>query len=73
VTLAGEAEALQRVDSGREKYVRLGAARRRTRPKTIATGDDPVRTGKIAWAHLKEIRDDATRLDRLEAKAERKA
>ena len=27
-------------------------------------------TGKIAWAHLKEIRDYYTRLDRLEAEAQ---
>jgi hypothetical protein len=30
-------------------------------------------TGKIAWAHLKEIRDYYTRLDRLEAEAESEA
>jgi hypothetical protein len=30
-------------------------------------------TGKIAWAHLKEIRDYYTRLDRLEAEAEAQA
>ncbi len=39
-------------------------------PETNVTGDDPVLTGKIAWAHLKEIRDYYTRLDRLEAEAE---
>ena len=33
------------------------------------TGDSPILTGKIAWAHLKEIRDYYTRLDRLEAEA----
>ena len=37
------------------------------------TGDDPVLTGKIAWAHLKEIKDYYTRLDQLEAEAEKKA
>lgn len=42
-------------------------------PETNVTGDDPVLTGKIAWAHLKEIRDYYTRLDRLEAEAEGKA
>jgi hypothetical protein len=36
-------------------------------PETNVTQDDPVLTGKIAWAHLKEIRDYYTRLDRLEA------
>ena len=39
-------------------------------PETDVTGDDLNLTGKIAWAHLKEIRDYYTRLDRLEAEAE---
>jgi hypothetical protein len=38
-------------------------------PETNVTGDDLLLTGKIAWAHLKEIRDYYTRLDRLEAEA----
>jgi hypothetical protein len=38
-------------------------------PETDVTQDDLVITGKIAWAHLKEIRDYYTRLDRLEAEA----
>jgi hypothetical protein len=36
-------------------------------PETNVTNNDPVLTGKIAWAHLKEIRDYYTRLDQLEA------
>ena len=39
-------------------------------PQTNVTDDDPLMTGKIAWAHLKEIRDYYTRLDKLEAEAE---
>ena len=39
-------------------------------PETNVTGNDLVLTGKIAWAHLKEIRDYYTRLDQMEAKAE---
>lgn len=39
-------------------------------PETNVTGDDPLLTGKIAWAHLKEIPDYYTRLDKLEAEAE---
>jgi hypothetical protein len=39
-------------------------------PETNVTGDDLALTGKIAWAHLKEIRDYYTRLDRLEAEAQ---
>ena len=40
--------------------------------ETNVTGDDLVLTGKIAWAHLKEIRDYYTRLDHMEAEAEGK-
>ncbi len=39
-------------------------------PATDVTHDDPVLTGKIAWAHLKEFPDYYTRLDRLEAEAD---
>ena len=38
--------------------------------ETNVTGDDLALTGKIAWAHLKEIRDYYTRLDRLEAEVQ---
>ena len=39
-------------------------------PETNVTDDDLILTGKIAWAHLKEIRDYYTRLDQMEADAE---
>lgn len=39
-------------------------------PQTDVTGDDLDLTGKIAWAHLKEMRDYYTRLDRMEAEAD---
>ena len=39
-------------------------------PETNVTGDDPVLTGKIAWAHLKEFPDYYTRLDKLETEAD---
>jgi hypothetical protein len=39
-------------------------------PQTDVTGDDPVLTGKIAWAHLKEFPDYYTRLGAMEAEAE---
>jgi hypothetical protein len=42
-------------------------------PATDVTKDDPILTGKIAWAHLKEIRDYYTRLDQLEAEAKAQA
>jgi len=38
-------------------------------PQTNVTDDDLILTGKIAWAHLKEIRDYYTWLDQLEAEA----
>jgi len=40
-------------------------------PATNVTDDDEVTTGKIARAHLNEFPDYYTRLERLEAEAER--
>ena len=42
-------------------------------PETDVTHDDLLLTGKIAWAHLKEIRDYYTRMDKLEAEADAQA
>ena len=39
-------------------------------PETDVTHDDPLLTGKIAWAHLKELPDYYTRLAVMEAAAE---
>jgi hypothetical protein len=39
-------------------------------PETDVTHDDPILTGKIAWAHLKELPDYYTRLAVMEAEAE---
>jgi hypothetical protein len=39
-------------------------------PETDVTGDDELTTGKIAWAHLKELPDYYTRLAVMEAAAE---
>lgn len=39
-------------------------------PDTNVTDDDPLLTGRIAWAHLKEFPDYYTRLDRLESEAD---
>jgi Protein of unknown function (DUF5661) len=41
-------------------------------PLTDVTNDDPVMTGKIAWAHLNEIPDYYTRLDKMEKEAQGK-
>jgi hypothetical protein len=41
------------------------------RPKTNVTNDDPVMTGKIALAHLKEFADYYTRLYKLEKEADK--
>ena len=39
-------------------------------PETDVTGDDPILTGKIALAHLRELPDYYTRLARMEAEGE---
>ncbi len=39
-------------------------------PKTNVTDNDPLLTGKIALAHLNEIRDYYTRLDKMEKEGE---
>jgi hypothetical protein len=39
-------------------------------PETNVTGNDPLLTGKIAWAHLKEFPDYYTRLKQMEAEAD---
>ena len=38
--------------------------------ETNITNDDPMITGKIAWAHLKEIPDYYTRLSKMEEEGE---
>ncbi|HAI98785.1 TPA: hypothetical protein DCL30_04600 [Candidatus Peribacteria bacterium] len=48
--------------------VELEHGKRDTR--TNVTNDDPVLTGKIAWAHLIEFPDYYTRLDKLETEAD---
>ena len=40
---------------------------------TNVTGDDPVKTGKIARAHLNEFPDYYTRLEQMEEQAKREA
>jgi hypothetical protein len=40
-------------------------------PQTDVTGDDPVITGKIALAHMKEFPDYYERLELMEQEAER--
>jgi hypothetical protein len=41
-------------------------------PSTNVTGDDPILTGKIALAHLKEFADYYTRLAKMESEAKEK-
>lgn len=43
----------------------------RANPTTNVTNDDPLLTGKIAWAHLAEFPDYYTRLAQMEAEANR--
>ena len=40
-------------------------------PQTDVTGDDPILTGKIALAHMKEFPDYYERLERMEQEAKR--
>lgn len=40
-------------------------------PQTDVTGDDPIITGKIALAHMKEFPDYYERLERMEEEARR--
>jgi Protein of unknown function (DUF5661) len=40
-------------------------------PATNVSDDDELTTGKIAWAHLNEFPDYYTRLEQMEAEAER--
>ena len=40
-------------------------------PQTDVTGDDPIITGKIALAHMKEFPDYYERLERMEEEAKR--
>ncbi len=40
-------------------------------PETDVTHDDPLVTGRIAWAHLKEFPDYYVRLERMEEEARR--
>jgi len=42
-------------------------------PLTNVTNDDPMVTGRIAWAHLREFPDYYDRLEAMEAEAERGA
>jgi hypothetical protein len=42
-------------------------------PQTNVTDDDPILTGKIALAHLKEFADYYVRLQQMEAEAEAEA
>jgi len=44
-----------------------------TDPDTDITHDSPVETGKIAWAHLKELPDYYTRLDKMEKEGKENA
>jgi len=50
----------------------VGLEHGKINPRTNVTNDDPVLTGKIALAHLNEIPDYYTRLDKMEREAEGK-
>jgi hypothetical protein len=66
IDFAAEPFALEEFRRGMDVELEHG----RRDPATNVTGDDPLTTGKIALAHLHEIPDYYTRLDRMEAEAE---
>lgn len=75
---AGEARAIgEQIGIDFEKYdleqFRMGLAVELEHgaddPETNVTNSDPIITGKIAWAHLKEIPDYYTRLAKMESEA----
>jgi hypothetical protein len=63
---ANEPFSLEEFRSGMDVELEHG----RRDPATNVTGDDPVTTGKIALAHLREFPDYYTRLDRMEKEAD---
>jgi hypothetical protein len=66
VDLAQEGIALESFRRGMEVELEHG----RRDPITDVTHDDPIVTGKIAWAHLREMADYYDRLDAMEREAE---
>jgi hypothetical protein len=64
--LAAEPFTLDELRRGMEVELEHG----RRQAATDVTGDDPLTTGKIALAHLREMPDYYTRLARMEAEAE---
>lgn len=65
IDLAAEGIALEQFRMGLGVELEHG----RRDPETNVTGDDPLITGKIALAHLREIPDYYTRLAAMEAEA----
>jgi hypothetical protein len=66
IDFAGSRFGVEQFRRGMEVELEHG----RRDPATNVTNDDPLLTGKIAWAHLKEMPDYYDRLDRLEREAE---
>jgi hypothetical protein len=65
IDFAAEPFTLDEYRSGLDVELEHG----RRDPETNVTGDDPVLTGKIALAHLRELPDYYTRLEAMEAAA----
>lgn len=66
IDFTGEAFDLEQFRRGMEVELEHG----RRDPVTNVTDDDPVVTGRIALAHLREIADYYDRLDEMEREAE---
>jgi hypothetical protein len=69
IDLAAEEFALEDFRAGMNVELEHGTRD----PATNVTGDDPLVTGKIALAHLREMPDYYQRLARMEAAAESEA
>jgi hypothetical protein len=66
VDLADEGIALEALRRGMEVELEHGSRD----PRTNVTDDDPILTGKIALAHLRELPDYYARLEEMERRAE---
>lgn len=66
IDLDAAAFGLEQLRCGMEIELEHG----RRDPETNVTDDDPLLTGKIAWAHLKEFADYYERLEEMERAAE---
>ena len=70
-TLSGPGIAVRRRGRGRRAGMDVEFEHGAHDPQTDVTHDDPIVTGKIAFAHMKEFPDYYERLERMEEEAKR--